>query len=73
MANTTDADFAAVDGHDFGMGARAPGHEFQRQSGPPFGDPDQFLFGGGGHRLPSPDEPVRPTNSPYEGRHRAAD
>jgi hypothetical protein len=73
MANNTDTGVAPTGDDDFGGGAATRGRDFDHPSGPPFGDPDQFLYGGSGRDSVSFAEPTAPTNSQYEGRHRAAD
>ena len=46
---------------------------FHHRGTPPFGDPDQDLFGGGWHSPPASTTQATPSDAPYEGRHRAAD
>lgn len=71
MANTTDPGFAPIDDGGSGPDAVAPRTDFADPSTPPFGDPDQRLYGGGWHSSPPPIVPVTAAESPYEGRHRA--
>jgi hypothetical protein len=73
MAKNTDTGFAPVGDEEFGAGAPTPGHDFDHPSAPAFGDPDQFLYGGSGRDPVYFTAPTPPTNSPYEGRHRAAE
>ena len=73
MANNTDTGIAPLGDGELSSEQAASDLDSHRPGGPPFGDPDQHLYGGGWHGSPPPNAPAAPAESPYEGRHRAAD
>lgn len=73
MANNSDTRHSPVDDDEFGSGAAVTGRDFDRPSDTPFGDPGQHLYGGRWQGSPSHNVPLASAESPYEGRHRAAD
>jgi hypothetical protein len=69
MANNTDPGFAPSGPDQPSLDAPSAGGNFDTANTPPFGDPDQHLYGGTGTYSPAP---LR-ADPAYEGRHRAVD
>ncbi len=74
MANTTNPSFAPTGDDDPGA-ANALTDWTAADSGgtPPFGDPDQHLYGGSGANWSVPSPSANAGDSSYEGRHRATE
>jgi hypothetical protein len=81
MANTTDAGFEPGSDDKSSPDASTVGGHFEtgpatgRATGntPPFGDPDQHLYGGNQVGSLALEPAIAPSGPGYQGRHRAAD
>jgi hypothetical protein len=73
MANNTNPGLAPSGGNHAAWGDVGAGADAETQHAPPFGDPDQQLYGGsGGHSMLS-HRSAPADDAAYQGRHRAAD
>ncbi len=73
MPNNTDSGRESAGPDQPSPGAPPIGGNFDTTSTPPFGDPDQRLYGGTGADSPVLRRAVARGDSAYQGRHRAAD